>query len=236
MQRVTAPAGIEAPTQYGTGFAAWTVYLNVYQLLPLERIGQLFEDLCGYRPFDKTLLSYLESASSKLEPIEHVIRERLKESAVIHCDETGLRIQGTTNWMHVASNVSYTLLTLHTSRGSQGMKASDILADYGGVVVHDSYAAYFRDEFKFERQLCCAHLLRELQAISEYDKHRWSGRMNNFCRFAGRLLVRAVNEESPFQGHCSNGWSRNTTPFWSGVRPNGRMTRFARRQGQGAER
>ncbi|MCC3377678.1 IS66 family transposase zinc-finger binding domain-containing protein, partial [Cohnella sp. REN36] len=62
-QRAPAPAGIRAPTQYGTGFAAWTVYLSVYQLMPLERIGQLFEDVCGCRPCDKTLLSYLESAS-----------------------------------------------------------------------------------------------------------------------------------------------------------------------------
>jgi transposase len=197
LQRAAAPAGVSAPTQYGAGFAAWTVYLSVYQLMPLERIGQLFEDLYGCRPCDKTLLSYLKSASDKLESTENTIRERLKESPVLHCDETGLRIQGETNWMHVASNALYTLLTIHTSRGSKGMKASGILAHYDGIVVHDSYAAYFRDEFLFKRQLCCAHLLRELQGITEYDKHRWSGRMKQLLQLCWKLTCKYREQGKP---------------------------------------
>ncbi|MCC3377639.1 IS66 family transposase, partial [Cohnella sp. REN36] len=152
---------------------------------------------CGCRPCDKTLLSYLESASSKLKPVENTIRERLKESAVLHCDETGLRIQGTTNWVHVASNANYTLLTLHASRGSQGMQAGGILAAYDGIVVHDSYGAYFRNEFGFERQLCCAHLLRELQGITEYDNHRWSSRMKQLLQLSWKLACKYREQEKP---------------------------------------
>jgi len=51
------PERVNAPTQYGDGFAAWTAYLHGYQLLPLERIAQLFEDLTSYRPSEATLLS-----------------------------------------------------------------------------------------------------------------------------------------------------------------------------------
>lgn len=41
-QQAAFPDHVKAPTQYGESFAAWTSYLNAYQLLPLERIAQLY--------------------------------------------------------------------------------------------------------------------------------------------------------------------------------------------------
>jgi transposase len=66
---------VKALTQYGDGFAAWTAYLHAYQLLPLERIAQLFEDLTCYRPSQATLLSYLKITSESLQSAEQTIRK-----------------------------------------------------------------------------------------------------------------------------------------------------------------
>jgi len=49
-QKAAFPQHIQAPTQYGEGFMAWTAYLHAYQMVPLSRIAQLFDDLTGYRP------------------------------------------------------------------------------------------------------------------------------------------------------------------------------------------
>lgn len=176
-QRAHFPEGVNAATQYGDGFAAWTAYLSAFQMLPLARIGQLFFDLTGYRPSDATLLSYLEVMNHRLAPVEQCVREALLKSAYLHCDETSISVQDKEHWLHTSSSSAWTLFTVHPSRGSVGMKAGGILPSYKGTVMHDSYRAYFKDEFAFSHSLCCAHLLRECQGISEHDKHTWSTQM-----------------------------------------------------------
>ncbi|MFB5762874.1 DUF6444 domain-containing protein, partial [Paenibacillus medicaginis] len=63
MQRASFPESVKAPVQYGDGWAAWTVYLHAYQLLPLERIARLFHDLTGCGPSEASLLAMLNKAS-----------------------------------------------------------------------------------------------------------------------------------------------------------------------------
>ncbi|MFD2329903.1 IS66 family transposase [Cohnella sp. GCM10020058] len=181
-QRALFPEGVNAATQYGDGFAAWTAYLSAFQMIPLARIGQLFADLTRYRPSDATLLSYLKVMHHRLAPAEQCVREALLKSDFLHCDETGFRVQDHEQWLHTASTADCTLFTVHPSRGSVGMKAGEILPSYTGTVMHDSYGAYFKDEFSFSHSLCCAHLLRECQGISEHDKHTWSTRMKTLLQ------------------------------------------------------
>ncbi|AKB22144.1 Mobile element protein [Methanosarcina sp. WH1] len=39
-------------------------------------------------------------------------QERLITSPVIHCDETGMKVEGKRHWLHVASNDKYTVILL----------------------------------------------------------------------------------------------------------------------------
>lgn len=181
------PKDVTAPTQYGHGFGAWTAYLSVYQLLPLERIAQLFSDLTGYRPSEATLLSHLQRVSDALEPAEQTIRERLLNSPLVHADETGIRVEGKTHWMHNVSNANWTLLGIHAKRGSEGMKSLGVLPLYRGTVVHDCFTTYFKDIYAFQHALCNAHLLRECQGIAEYDGHQWAGRMKELLQDSWKL-------------------------------------------------
>jgi transposase len=110
-QQAAFPAQVNAPVQYGEGFASWTVYLNMYQMLPLERTQQFFADLTGQRPSEATLLSHMEG-------------------------------------MHQA----------------------------------------------FGHALCCAHLMRECQGITDYDHHRWSIQMKQLLQESWRLAHAAKQE------------------------------------------
>ena len=51
------PDGVTQPAQYGSRVRALAVYLNVHQLLPLERITALFGDLFGHGPSESLILS-----------------------------------------------------------------------------------------------------------------------------------------------------------------------------------
>ena len=81
-------------------------------------------------------------------------------------DETGFRVAGKLHWVHCARTGKYTLLTVHARRGTQAMEAMGVLPSFAGVAVHDAWAPY--DTYTApEHQLCCAHALRELQAVTD---------------------------------------------------------------------
>jgi hypothetical protein len=68
--------------------------------------------------------------------------------------------------VHCARTGKYTLLMVHPKRGTEAMKAMGALGSFAGVAVHDAWAPY--DTYTGpEHQLCCAHALRELQAVTD---------------------------------------------------------------------
>ncbi len=109
-QNAPSPENVKAPVQYGDNWIAYCAYLHTYHHLPLERICQLFHDMTGYRPSEATLLQRLSSISTKIEPHTAYIREELLKSAVVQADETGMRIDNKTQWLHTVSNSDWTLI------------------------------------------------------------------------------------------------------------------------------
>ena len=196
-QSASFPEQVQAPTQYGDGFAAWTCYLHAYQMLPLERIAQLFSDLTGYRPSEATLLSSLQTMSRSLEEAEQSIRAQLLQNPVVHADETGCRVEGKTQWMHVMSDANWTLLGVHPKRGSQGMDELGAIPKYTGTLVHDCMSAYFKEHYSFDHALCNAHLMRECQGIAEHDGHRWAERMKELLQGSWKITQKSRQDNVP---------------------------------------
>ena len=94
------------------------------------------------------------------------MRDDVAASEVAGFDETGFRVDGRLHWVHCARTGKYTLLTVHPKRGRQAMEAMGVLSSFAGVAVHDAWAPY--DTYTApDHQLCCAHVLRELQAVSD---------------------------------------------------------------------
>jgi transposase len=97
------PVEVSQPTQYGVGFKALLTYLSAYQLLPLNRIVELVEDCFGQSISEDTISSALAQMGQAIQPSIAAIERRLLQSAVAHADETGVRVAGKLNWLHVLS-------------------------------------------------------------------------------------------------------------------------------------
>ena len=55
---------------------------------------------------------------------------------------------------------------VHAKRGRQAIEAMEVLSAFTGIATHDAWAPY--DLYAAaEHQLCCAHVLRELQAVTD---------------------------------------------------------------------
>src|SRR3989440_6039959 len=88
------PPGVVAPIQYGPLIGAAAVYLTQQQLLPLERTCEVLGDLVGVQMSEGTVGELIKRTASQLAPVEHQIKEALRQAAVIHQDETGLSVAG----------------------------------------------------------------------------------------------------------------------------------------------
>lgn len=120
-QQAPFPAGVQAPTQYGPNVLAQAVYLHSYQLLPLARLREWFADCLGQAVSEGTLQRALQQMAQAIEPALDAIYEGVTQAAVVHLDETGLRVGTGTGWLHTASTATLTYYTVHAKRGEDAL-------------------------------------------------------------------------------------------------------------------
>jgi transposase len=86
------PPHIKAPVQYSAGVRAVVAYLLGYQLLPYDRCAEAMNDLFGCPVSPGTLATLLKGCPVELVGAEMLIKEGLRQAAVIGVDETNLRV------------------------------------------------------------------------------------------------------------------------------------------------
>ena len=179
--RAAFPEGVNAPVQYGARIAAFVVYLLHFQLLPEARLVALMADLFGVKLSAATIASMSGACATRLNGLVETIRDHVAGASVKHMDETGFRIGGKTQWLHVACTM---LLTFYRVCAKRGGLLSDIVK-VAGVVVHDHWKPYYTMQ-GVKHALCNAHHLRELKALIEIEKEDWARKMQRLLRRACR--------------------------------------------------
>ena len=170
------PAGVTAPVQYGTRIAAFVLYLLHYQLLPEKRLAVLMTDLFGVKLVTATIARISNDCAERFHGFVDALRDQVAAAPVKHLDETGFRIGGKTQWLHIASTAWLTFYRTAAKRGS-------LLANVTGIVVHDHWKPYYTMT-GVVHALCNAHHLRELKALIEIEKEDWAAKMQRLLRRA----------------------------------------------------
>lgn len=172
LHRGTFPAEVAAPVQYGPRIKAAVVHLTHHHMMPLARTGDLVGDLFGLPLSDATVLAINEEARALLAPTVAALGEALKSVPVAHADETGMRIAGKINWLHVLVTTTLTWIGAHVNRGKKAFDAFGILTVFTGTLIHDGWKSY-RD-LDCVHGLCNAHHLRELTYLFEELGQVWA--------------------------------------------------------------
>jgi transposase len=170
------PMDVTQPVQYGPRLQAQASYLNTYQLIPWARTCELLGDFYGHTPAEAIVLTSNATLVDYTASSVAAIKQHLIAADVAHFDESGLRVEGRLNWLHVASTDHLTCYDVHPKRGQKGMKAAGILPKFKGRAVHDHWQSYF--VFKgCQHALCNAHHLRELQFVVDQYEQAWAQEM-----------------------------------------------------------
>jgi transposase len=174
--RAAFPPDVTAPVQYGPRIAAFVVYLLHYQLLPEKRLAALMADLFGVHLVTATIASMSRNCAARFSDFVDNLRDLVAAAPVKHLDETGFRISGKTQWLHVASTILLTCYRVCAKRGS-------LAENLQGIVVHDHWKPYYTLSGVLHA-LCNAHHLRELQALIDIEREDWARRMQILLRRA----------------------------------------------------
>ena len=174
--RADFPPDVKAPVQYGARIAGIVVYLLHGQFLPEKRLAALMVDLFGVQLSTATIAAMSQNCAARFESFATAIYARIAAAAVKHLDETGLRIGGKTQWLHIAATVLLTFYRIASKRGAMPENLT-------GIALHDHWKPYYTLE-GIRHALCNAHHLRELKALVEIEKEDWARKMQRLLRLA----------------------------------------------------
>jgi len=122
--------------------------------------------------------------AERVKQAAEAIKERVRESRVVHGDETGWRESGQNGYIWLFCTPDGERYYEY-DRSRAGAVAKRILgAQFKGTLCTDFYAAY--NDFPGEHQRCWAHLLRDLHALKEEHKGN-EGVMEWAGEWAGEL-------------------------------------------------
>lgn len=200
------PVDISQPTQYGVNMKAQMIYLTDYQLIPLKRAVEMIEAMSGQSVSQGTLVTTSEKLYQTLENPVEAIKQQIIESKVVHFDETGMRSEGKTKWLHVASTETLTYYEMHQKRGTEATVEIGILPQFKGTAIHDHWTPYytFKDCTHGE---CNSHNMRYLQDIYENYGHEWAQNMASF-------LIELKDQVEALKTEGMTGMEATQTEIW----------------------
>lgn len=164
-RRLKGRADLDVPgSTVGPRARLLTVYSRAHLGISLGKTVTLLDELFGLKLSRAGALGHLKWFDRLFDPVVQRLLELLRESPVVHADETGWRINGQNVWCWCFCNPKLAVFLIDQHRSSQVVQQA-LGESIPGILVTDFYAAYGRIAAK--KQKCLTHLLRELAKLRE---------------------------------------------------------------------
>jgi len=171
---------------FGARLEATVVYYRQEQHMSYERTQLALLNLQGVEISQGGIDGIMQRAGDKAIQAAKPIEETVRQSSVIHSDETGSRVDGNNWWEWVFCTTKAVLHVIRFNRSEDVIK--DVMATCQTEVwVSDCYSAQLKAP-TLQLQLCMAHQLRNLQAVIDtYPTLTWPKAMQMLFRYAIHL-------------------------------------------------
>ena len=171
------PKEAMAVKQYGPNLRAFAVSLLTQGYVSIDRTRQILEGL-GIPVSTGTLQNFLDNCAAETASAADEIRKKVAALDVIHCDETGVNVDGKLYWMHCLCNSSWSYCTVHEKRGSVAMDEIGVIPSLdNSTLIHDFWGAYLKYH-NVKHSFCNTHLERELIYAYETTGQPWADKLN----------------------------------------------------------
>ena len=177
------PPGVTGKVQYGGNIEALTAYLNVRQYMPYNRIQEFYEQIMGLDISQGGIANLLQRFTAKALPVYAEIKNRIEKASCLGTDETGAKINGKNHWFWTWQNEKLTFIVQSPSRGYKTIAETFPNGLANTVLVHDRWAAHFKCG-AYDRQVCLAHLFRDLNYIQQVHQSDWAQSLKTLLKEA----------------------------------------------------
>lgn len=171
----TYPQTANAPVSYGSNIESLIGYFHTRQYIPFKRMKEIFSDVF-HAPISEGGIHYvLDRLIKKAQPAYDLIKQRLQSNTkyAIGSDETGMKVNGNKHWAWTWQNEEATFITITDNRGQKSIDQTFKDGFENAVLVHDCWSSHFNTN-AVTHQICIAHLLRDLNYLTELYNHKWS--------------------------------------------------------------
>ena len=162
--RAARPAHVP-PGAFGPHLTSLVGLLNGRYRLSKREVADLLASALGIEMSLGMVVRATEQLTAALAAPYAAIQATVAPAAQAYVDETSWKQAGARRWLWVAVSTVGTLFYLAASRAGRELEHL-IGGAFGGIVVSDRYRAYLRLPVA-QRQLCWAHLKRDLVACSQ---------------------------------------------------------------------
>lgn len=175
------PPGVTGYLQYGDTVTTDATALNIIGMMSKNKIAQYLKERLEVPITAATIVKMIKKAASKVEPVEEELRKRLKNSQIVHFDETPVKVGKKQVYVHTATNENYTLLKRGRNRGELGAEDLGVADGFKGVSVSDRFSLYTGKLFaNIDKAFCHDHFRRDLTAIQErHPNMKWPTELIN---------------------------------------------------------
>ena len=190
------PQHVACPVQYGPNVETLVSYLHARQYLPYNRMQELLKDVMGLSLSTGGIYNILQRMAKKATPVYKQIKAKIEQATCVGADETGVNINGKTHWAWTWQNDKLTYIVCAAGRGYQNMKDAFSKGLPNAALVHDRWPCHFQMHTK-AHQICCAHLLRDLNYINVLykDKCEWAKDFKALLHNAIQLKTEFINAD-----------------------------------------
>ncbi len=151
--------------QLGPEALTLAAILNKQMGLSLGHTRQVLAYGFGLEVSRGGLYRALARMADRAEPTYDRLVETARQAPVNGMDETGWRVGGRLQWLHVAVSAQVTVYAILPGRGYE-QSVAILGAEYDGFLIHDGWAPYYRFQFAFH-QSCLAHLLKRCREMAQ---------------------------------------------------------------------
>ncbi len=197
----TSDATGAAAVQIGPNALGLAAELKHGMGIPFGKVARILSSATELDLSRAALARASQRLARKCQPTYARLIVRLRQSEVVHVDETGWKIGGHSAWLWVFTNADLSLYVIDPSRAHQVVKAI-LGSDYAGVLVSDCSRSVAYDPLPDAQSKCVGHLLRRCHEVQAMK----TGRAVQFTRDLARLLRTASTLKARREHYSAHGY------------------------------
>ena len=168
--------------QYGSNLKTICVCMNNDIYNSTDGIVRFISNITngGVTISKSTLLSWNKKLSHNLKPVISNIESNLTESYYLNCDDSSIKVNGTSYNDLCVCNDKYSRLWISKKKDRESWKKHTILSDYKGIIVKDGTDVF--NGLGILLSQCCSHILRYIKGVYDFVAHKDAKRMEKFFK------------------------------------------------------